>query len=102
MKHAFKFENTISAACAHYNNQPWGGETAVIPWYGNLAVLRLPSEKPAQAITLLKHIKADTFRRIRKDKSMGEEVLFERDESGKVFRMWQHSNYSDKINRDNL
>jgi len=32
---------------------------------------------------------------------LGEEVLFERDESGKVFRMWQHSNYSDKINLDN-
>ncbi len=91
----------LEAYAGYYNAQPWGGETAVIPWYGKLAVLRLPSENPAQGLMLLKHIKDDTFRRIRKDKTLGEEVLFERDESGKVFRMWQHSNYRDKINLDN-
>ena len=78
-------------------NSPGGGEKAVLPWKGKLAVLRLPSENPAKRLTLLKHIRGDTFRRIRKDKTLGEEVIFERDESGKVVRMWQHSNYSDKI-----
>jgi hypothetical protein len=87
----------LEAYAGYYNAQPWGGEMAVIPWYGNLAVLWLPSENPAQGLMLLKHIKDDTFRRIRKDKTLGEEVLFERDESGKVVRMWQHSNYRDKI-----
>ncbi len=80
-----------------YNAQPWWGETAVFPWYGKLAVLGLPSENPAQGITLLKHIEADTFRRIRDDKTLGEEVLFERDAEGNVVRMWQHSNYKDKL-----
>jgi len=80
-----------------YNAQPWWGETAVFPWYGKLAVLGLPSENPAQGLTLLKHVEADTFRRIRKDKTLGEEVLFERDDSGVVVRMWQHSNYKNKI-----
>ncbi len=48
-------------------------------------------------MSLLKHIEGDTFRRLRKDETLGEEVVFERDKIGKVIRMWQHSNYKDKI-----
>lgn len=81
----------------YYDEQPWWGESAVIPWQGRLAVLGLPSENPAQGLILLKHIKEDTFRRVRKDETLGEEVVFERDETGKVVRMWQHSNYNNKI-----
>jgi len=81
----------------YYDEQPWWGESAVIPWQGKLAVLGLPSDNPAQGLTLLKHIKGDTFRRMRKDETLGEEVVFERDETGKVVRMWQHSNYTTKI-----
>ena len=69
----------------------------MIPWYGRLAVLGLPTDDPAQRLTLLKHTEADTFRRIREDKTLGEEVLFERDSGGRVVRMWQHSNYKEKI-----
>jgi len=81
----------------YYDEQPWWGESAVIPWHGKLAVLGLPAENPAQSLTLLKHIKGDTFRRVRKDETLGEEIIFERDESRKVVRMWQHSNYTNKI-----
>lgn len=87
----------LEAYAGHYNAQPWWGEIAVLPWQGKLAVFGLPSENPAKDLTLLKHIEGDTFRRIRKDETLGEEVVFERDETGKVFRMWQHSNYNDKI-----
>jgi CubicO group peptidase (beta-lactamase class C family) len=80
-----------------YNAQPWQGETAVFPWYGKLAVIGLPTQNPARGMTILKHIEDDTFRRVRDDKTLGEEVVFERDDSGEVFRMWQHSNYEDRI-----
>lgn len=80
-----------------YNEQPWWGETAVIPWQGYLAVVGLPSENPGQSLALLKHIEGDTFRRVRKDDTLGEEVVFDRDELGRVIRMWQHSNYNTKI-----
>jgi len=86
----------LEAYAGTYNAQPWSGETAVFPWYGKLAVLGLPSENPAQRLTFLKHIEADTFRRIRDNKKLGEEVLFERDAAGKVIRMWQHSNFKNK------
>ena len=87
----------LEAYAGHYEAQPWWGETAVLPWQGKLAVFGLPSEKPAQGLTLLKYIEGDTFRRLREDETLGEEVIFERDESGKVVRMWQHSNYKNKI-----
>jgi hypothetical protein len=87
----------LEAYVGHYNAQPWWGETAILPWQGKLAVFGLPSENPAKGLTLLKHIEGDTFRRLRKDETLGEEVVFERDETGKVVRMWQHSNYMNKI-----
>jgi CubicO group peptidase (beta-lactamase class C family) len=87
----------LEAYAGHYDAQPWWGETVVLPWQGKLAVFRLPSENPAQRLTLLKHIEGDTFRRLRRDETLGEEVIFERDETGKVVRMWQHSNYENKM-----
>ncbi len=87
----------FEAYAGHYNAQPWRGETAVLPWQGKLAVFGLPSENPANSLTLLKHIEGDTFRRLREDETLGEKVVFERDKTGKVVRMWQHSNYKNKI-----
>ena len=80
-----------------YSAQPWGGETAICPWEGKLAIFGLPARNPAQGMGLLKHIEGDTFRRLRSDKTLGAEVVFERDESGKVVRFWQHSNFQNKI-----
>jgi CubicO group peptidase (beta-lactamase class C family) len=87
----------LEAFAGNYSAQPWGGETSILPWQGKLAIFGLPSENPFRSLTLLKHIKGDTFRRIRRDETLGEEVVFERDASGKVIRMWQHSTYADKI-----
>jgi len=81
----------------HYDEQPWWGETVILPWQGNLAMVSLPADNPIQEFTLLKHIEGDTFRRIRDDETLGEEVIFERDKSGKVIRFVQHSNYYPRI-----
>ncbi len=83
--------------CGYYDAQPWWGETIVVPWQGNLALVSLPSDNPVSGLTLLRHIEADTFRRIRDDETLGEEVIFERDKEGKVIRMVRHSNYYPKI-----
>jgi CubicO group peptidase (beta-lactamase class C family) len=81
-----------------YNAQPWGSEKKVLTWYGNLAILDLPSDNPLEDMTLLQHVSGDVFRRIRRDGGLGEEVRFERDEkTGKVSRIWVHSNYSPKL-----
>ncbi len=80
-----------------YNAQPWSSETVVLPWYGGLAVMDLPTNNPA-SFTLLEHVEGDTFRRKRDDGALGEKVVFERDQNGKVVKMWQHQNYSMKLN----
>lgn len=81
-----------------YNPQPFKSEKKVLNWFGYLAILDLPSENPLEDMTLLQHISGDVFRRIRRDQALGEEIRFERDEkTGKITRMWEHSNYSVKI-----
>ena len=89
-------EADLEAYAGTYTAQPWSGETVVLPWYGKLAVLGLPSSNPASGLTLYRHIEGDVFRRIRKDDTLGEELVFERDESRRVHRMWRNSNYSVK------
>ncbi len=81
----------------HYNEAPWGGETAVISWKGELAMLPLPTNNPVDAVTRLKHMDGDVFRRIRNDYDLGEEIRFERDMLGKVARIWQHQNIAPRI-----
>lgn len=83
--------------CGVYDSQPWGSETRIVPWQGKLAVFYLPTDSPARRMTLLKYVKKDVFRRIRDNKELGEEVVFERDKSGKVTRMIRHSNYNLKL-----
>jgi CubicO group peptidase (beta-lactamase class C family) len=80
-----------------YNDQPWVSESRIFAWYGKLAIFRFPTDDLVGGMTLLKHVKGDTFRRVRRDGSLGEEVLFERDKNGKVTRYLQHNNYSEKI-----
>ena len=83
----------------YYSSQPWWGEEYISSWNGKLVSLGLPAEKPAEAMTFYKHVEGDTFRRERKNKELGETLIFERDASGKVVRMKRHGNYSEKIAR---
>ena len=83
-----------------YTGQPWGSEKIVAPWYGNLVVLNLPTDNPDEGMILLQHVSGDIFKRMRTNKTLAEEIRFERDSSGKVTRMLQHSNYSTKIISD--
>jgi CubicO group peptidase (beta-lactamase class C family) len=80
-----------------YSQLPWGGEAAVIPWQGKLAVFYLPTTDPLNALMKLEHVDGDTFRRKRDDGSLGEEVRFEVDGAGRVTRMWRHSNFYPKV-----
>lgn len=88
---------TLEDYTGYYDAQPWWGETVIVPWQGNLAMVSLPADNPVQGFTLFKHIGGDIFRRIRDDETLGEELVFERDKSGKVIRFIRHSNYYPKI-----
>lgn len=80
-----------------YSEIPWGGEVAVLPWKGGLAMLYLPTDDPLGDLMELKHVRDHTFRRVRKDKALGEEIRFDVGPDGRVTRVWQHSNFSPRI-----
>lgn len=77
-----------------YDDAPWGGEIAVLPWKGSLAAVPLPADDPMDELVELRRTGTHVFRRVRKDKKLGEEVRFEVGADGRVTHMWWHSNYS--------
>ncbi|MEX1312177.1 MAG: serine hydrolase, partial [Candidatus Sulfomarinibacteraceae bacterium] len=74
------------------------GQAAILHWEGGLAVMDLDTRDPKEAISKLKKIDDHTFRRVRKDdESLGEEFVFEVDESGAATRFTRHSNWMTRI-----
>lgn len=82
-----------------YNQQPWQSESYIASWGDKLAILYLPADSPDNSMRLYQFVDVDTFKRIRSDDELGETLIFERDESGKVFRFKTHGNYSQRIER---
>ena len=80
-----------------YLELPWWGELAIFPWEGELAAMYLPTQNPMEDLMKLKHIEGNTFKRIRKDGKIGEEIIFDTNAEGIVTRVWRHSNFNPKI-----
>lgn len=74
----------------------WGGEVVVLPWRDSLAMVYLPTEDPMEGLMKLKHVGEHTFRRVRKDDELGEEIVFTV-QNGKVVRFTRHSNHFPKV-----
>ena len=87
-------DSTLGLYVGVYDDAPWGGETAILHWKGSLAALDLPADDPMEALVELRRTGPHTFRRVRKNKTLGEEVRFELGADGRVTRMWWHSNYT--------
>jgi len=68
------------------------GEANVFPWDDGLALLPTPSEKPLEALVKLKPAGEHRFRRVRDDGTLGEEIRFEVDGTGRAVRLWRFSN----------
>lgn len=83
----------------YYDSSPWWGETYISTHNGKLVSLGLPSREPAESMSFYKHVEGDVFKRVRKDKNLGETLTFIRDEDGKVIKIERHGNYSSKIDR---
>jgi CubicO group peptidase (beta-lactamase class C family) len=80
-----------------YTAQPWAGEVAVVPWEEGLAQLFLPTDDPMKDLIRLKKTGENTFRRIRKDETLGEEVVFEMGTDGRAARFTRHSNPHERV-----
>jgi len=87
----------LESYVGRYSDQPWGPESAIVPWAGGLAILALPTADPGGSITILKPKGSDSFRRVRDDGSEAEEFTFQRDPGGKVSGYTHFSNPSMRI-----
>lgn len=74
-----------------YNLQPWDGEDLVFRWKDGLAIVTLPSMNPVQNMVMLKQVAGDRFHTTRSDDEPGHELVFKRDNSGKVTHLTYHS-----------
>lgn len=57
---------------------------------GNLQTIDLYADDPAESAMTYEHVEDDTFRRRRKDESLGETLVFERDGRGRVASLLTH------------
>jgi len=74
----------------------FGGETAVLPWKGELVMVYLPTENPLGAMTELRHVEGHTFRRVRDEGEPGETMTFEV-QDGRAVRFVRFSNVYPRI-----
>ena len=71
----------------------FGGEIAIVVWEDGLSSVWLPTMDPVRGLTKLRKTGVDTFRRVRQDGELGEEVVFEMGADGVPTRLKWHSNY---------
>ncbi|MEO8449821.1 MAG: serine hydrolase [Gemmatimonadota bacterium] len=90
------FDPSLTAYLGSYDN-PWGGETAVVPWEGGLALLYLPTPNPLRALTKLRKVGEHTFRRVRSDETLGEAFVFEMGPDGKPAKLVVNNNASPRL-----
>lgn len=91
-----KPDATLERYCGRYERFT-GGERVVVPWDDGLAMLLLPTDNPmGDDLVKLKPSGEHRFRRIRSDKSLGEEIVFEMAPDGRASRMLWNSNHANR------
>jgi CubicO group peptidase (beta-lactamase class C family) len=70
----------------------FGGEIAVVAWEDGLAMLGLPTMDPMRGLQKLRKVGEHTFRRVRKDEALAEQIVFDTGADGRITRMIWHSN----------
>ena len=89
---------SLAAYTGSYDEFPWGGETLVVAWGDGLAAVTLPTITPMKDLDRLRKTGEHTFRRVRSDGTLGEEIRFEPGPDGRATRYWQHSNPYPRMN----
>jgi len=74
---------------------PIGRESMVVLWEGELATMGIPTSNPR--LSKLRRVDGNIFRNVRSDGELGTKVIFEVGEDGKVTRMIENSQYSNRI-----
>lgn len=75
----------------------WRGETEVIAWEGQLAVVSLPSDAPVRSITKLRKAGEHTFRRVRADGKLAEAWTFTLGSDGRATQYTMNYNVNPRV-----
>ncbi len=89
-------DGSLDAYTGSYADTFSNTETAIVRWEDGLAMLSLPTEEPMKALRKLRRVGEHTFRRVRKDETLGETVVFEIGPDGRAVRFVHHSNPSER------
>jgi hypothetical protein len=69
----------------------------ILPWEDGLAMLELPTMNPVKNLERLKKTGENRYRRLRKDGTLGEEIVFVMGADGKPTRYTQHNNFLRRV-----
>jgi CubicO group peptidase (beta-lactamase class C family) len=97
LKNAAVTAPSLAAYTGSYDAFSWDGETLVVAWGDGLATVDVPNMEPMKALERLRKTGEHTFRRVRSDGTLGEEVRFEVGPDGKATRLWWNSNPSPRM-----
>ena len=75
----------------------FSGELAVVQWEDGLGLLGLPTAEPVRNLMKLRKVGEHTFRRVRKDDTLGEVLVFEMGPDGRATRLVWNSNYYRRV-----
>lgn len=75
----------------------FAGEVAFVPWEDGLASIGLPTTDPMAGLTKWKKAGDHTFRRVRKDDTLAESIVFDLAPDGKPSRLVWHSNFYRRV-----
>ncbi len=92
-------EINLEAYAGYYSTEPWWGEVYVSSWNGKLVLLDLPTDEPAEAMHIYKHLEGDSFERIKEDGTPGFVITFVRDNDGVFTHFTMNDNHRYKIMR---
>ncbi|HEY0788355.1 MAG TPA: DUF3471 domain-containing protein, partial [Thermoanaerobaculia bacterium] len=81
----------LSPYVGSYDAFPWWGEILVVAWGDHLAAIDVPT-MDLEDKDLLRKVGDHTFRRVRKDGTLGETVVFAMGPDGKAKSITWHSN----------
>jgi CubicO group peptidase (beta-lactamase class C family) len=93
---AKKAESELVKFIGQYE-RPIGREMQVVIMNGELGIISLPTKNPSEALTKLRRVKDNVFRRVRDDGELGEEIVFEVGPEGKVMRFIWNSQYAYRV-----
>lgn len=85
-------DSTLAPYLGSYSAFPWGGESIFFEWGGDLAIVSVPTMTPVKDLERFRKTGPNAFRRIRKDNTLGEEVVFTIGPDGRATQYTVHSN----------